>query len=143
MRIVFVGQNPSRSSNQVEAFIGTRSGRTLHGWLPRIGVLQSDEVSFINACEQRTEGNRRPSVKAVDHIELSRRIRSLRPDVVFAVGSFAAQILSKTNLEYRHLWHPSGLNRLPNSQAQLELHLSMHAAFVDNKRSSSEKREEA
>ncbi|RLB80625.1 MAG: uracil-DNA glycosylase [Deltaproteobacteria bacterium] len=96
-RLVFVGEGPGYDEDQKgEPFIGA-AGRLLTKIIEAIKYTRK-EVYICNIIKCRPPGNRNPMP---DEIEvcfpfLTRQIEAIKPDIICALGSFAAQTLLET-----------------------------------------------
>jgi uracil-DNA glycosylase family 4 len=96
-RLVFVGEGPGYDEDQKgEPFIGA-AGRLLTKIIEAIRYTR-DQVYICNIIKCRPPGNRNPMP---DEIEacfpfLKRQIVSIKPDIICALGTFAAQTLLET-----------------------------------------------
>jgi len=98
-RLVFVGEGPGYDEDQKgEPFIGA-AGRLLTKIIEAIKYTR-DQVYICNIIKCRPPGNRNP---LPDEIEaclpfLKRQLAAIKPDVICALGAFAAQALLDTTL---------------------------------------------
>jgi uracil-DNA glycosylase len=98
-RLVFVGEGPGYDEDQKgEPFIGA-AGRLLTKIIEAIKHTR-DQVYICNIIKCRPPGNRNP---LPDEIEaclpfLKRQLSVIKPDVICALGTFAAQALLDTTL---------------------------------------------
>jgi DNA polymerase len=98
-RLVFVGEGPGYDEDQKgEPFIGA-AGRLLTKIIEAIKYTR-DQVYICNIIKCRPPGNRNPHP---DEIEaclpfLKRQLAAIKPDVICALGTFAAQALLDTTL---------------------------------------------
>jgi len=98
-RLVFVGEGPGYDEDQKgEPFIGA-AGRLLTKIIEAIKFTR-DQVYICNIIKCRPPGNRNP---LPDEIEaclpfLKRQLMVIKPDVICALGTFAAQALLDTTL---------------------------------------------
>ena len=96
-KLVFVGEGPGYDEDQKgEPFIGA-AGRLLTKIIEAIKYTR-DQVYICNIIKCRPPGNRNPMP---DEIEacfpfLKRQIVSIKPDIICALGTFAAQTLLET-----------------------------------------------
>jgi len=98
-RLVFVGEGPGYDEDQKgEPFIGA-AGRLLTKIIEAIKYTR-EQVYICNIIKCRPPGNRNPHP---DEIEaclpfLKRQLAAIKPDVICALGTFAAQALLDTSL---------------------------------------------
>ena len=96
-RIVFVGEAPGKDEDlQGEPFVG-EAGQLLTRIIQAMGFERS-EVYICNVLKCRPPGNRDPlpmEVEACGSFML-RQIKAIKPEVVVALGKFAAQTLLQT-----------------------------------------------
>ena len=96
-RLVFVGEGPGYDEDQKgEPFIGA-AGRLLTKIIEAIKYTR-EQVYICNIIKCRPPGNRNP---LPDEIEvclpfLKRQLATIKPDVICALGAFAAQALLET-----------------------------------------------
>jgi uracil-DNA glycosylase len=96
-QLMFVGEAPGQDEDlQGEPFVG-RAGQLLTKIIEAIG-LRRDEVYIANVIKCRPPGNRNPEPDEVATCEpfLFRQIDVIKPRVIVALGTFAAQCLLKT-----------------------------------------------
>jgi len=132
-RLVFVGEAPGADEDaKGEPFVG-RAGQLLTEIITKGMRLQRDDVYICNVIKCRPPGNRNPEPDEVDSCEpfLIRQLQAIAPEVVVALGKFAAQTLlrSKTPIsQLRGRWfdyhgimlmptfHPAYLLRNPGDK---------------------------
>jgi len=93
-RLVFVGEAPGREEDEKgEPFVG-EAGRLLDRILFAMG-LERPEVYICNVEKCRPPANRDPSPVEIEACEpyLKRQLAAIRPQVIVALGKFAAQTL--------------------------------------------------
>jgi DNA polymerase len=131
-RLVFVGEGPGYDEDQKgEPFVGA-AGRLLTKIIEAIKFTR-DKVYICNIIKCRPPGNRNP---LPDEIEaclpfLKRQLAVIKPDVICALGTFAAQALLDTTLPISKLkgrfhdyngirvlptYHPAYLLRNPDKK---------------------------
>ena len=133
--IVFVGEGPGREEDKSgEPFVG-EAGQLLDRILNAMGMQRSD-VYICNVVKCRPPDNRDPSADEIATCEpfLTRQLDSIRPQVIVALGKFAAQTLlqSDTSIsklrghwhQYRSIplmptFHPAYLLRKPLSKREV------------------------
>jgi DNA polymerase len=96
-RIVFVGEAPGRDEDlQGEPFVG-EAGKLLTRIIQAMGFERGD-VYICNVLKCRPPGNRDPLPEEVESCGsfMLRQIMVIKPDVVVALGKFAAQTLLQT-----------------------------------------------
>ena len=94
--LVFVGEAPGEQEDiQGRPFVG-RAGQLLTRLLEELGSSR-DEVFIANVLKCRPPGNRTPKAEEIlnCHPFLMRQLRLIKPRVVCALGSVAAQTLLK------------------------------------------------
>jgi uracil-DNA glycosylase family 4 len=129
-RLVFVGEGPGADEDaQGEPFVG-RAGQLLTEIITKGMRLRRDEVYIANVIKCRPPGNRNPEPDEVASCEpfLLRQLELIAPEVVVALGKFAAQTLLRTKtpitqlrgrwFDYRGIklmptFHPAYLLRNP------------------------------
>ncbi len=94
---MFVGEAPGRDEDiQGIPFVG-RAGQLLTKMIEAMGYSR-DDVYIANVIKCRPPENRNPEPDEVAACEpfLFRQVESIRPKVIVALGTFAAQALLKT-----------------------------------------------
>jgi uracil-DNA glycosylase len=132
-RLVFVGEAPGADEDaQGEPFVG-RAGQLLTEIVTKGMRLRREDVYICNVIKCRPPGNRNPEPDEVESCEpfLQRQLASIGPEVIVALGKFAAQTLlrSKTPItqmrgrwfDYRGImlmptFHPAYLLRNPGDK---------------------------
>lgn len=116
-RWLVVGEAPgAEEDRQGEPFVG-RAGRLLDAMLLAIG-LRREEVFIANVLKCRPPDNRNPAPEEVAQClpYLERQIALLKPSIMLAVGSVAAQNLLATDVPVGRLRgkvHAFGSARIP------------------------------
>lgn len=93
-RVVFVGEAPGREEDERgEPFVG-EAGRLLDRILFAMGMSR-EEVYICNVEKCRPPGNRDPKPEEIEACEpfLKRQLAAIRPELIVALGRFAAQTL--------------------------------------------------
>ena len=96
-RVVFVGEAPGRDEDlQGEPFVG-EAGQILTRIITRMGLSRAT-VYICNVLKCRPPGNRNPHVDEIDRCGpfMLRQVQAIKPEVVVALGTFAAQTLLRT-----------------------------------------------
>jgi uracil-DNA glycosylase family 4 len=102
--LMFAGEAPGRDEDlQGEPFVG-RAGQLLTRIIEAIG-MQRQDVYIANVIKCRPPNNRNPEADEIAHCEpyLIRQIALVRPRLIVALGTFAAQTLLKTKLPISQL----------------------------------------
>lgn len=97
-KLVLVGEAPGYEEDvQGRPFVGA-AGQLLTRILQAIGLTRED-VYICNIIKCRPPGNRNPEQDEIDACIpfLRRQLRAIRPRLICALGTFAAQTLLKTN----------------------------------------------
>ena len=128
-RLVCVGEAPGASEDETgRPFVG-QAGQLLTKILEAI-KLSRDDVFIVNVLKHRPPGNRNPLPAEVDACRpfLIRQLEIIKPSVIVAFGTFAAQTLLETKLSIGKLrgaihryhgipvvvtYHPAALLRNP------------------------------
>jgi len=140
-RIMFVGEAPGEEEDkQGKPFVG-RAGNLLTKMIAAIG-FQREEVFIANVLKCRPPGNRDPKpdeVAACEHF-LIEQIKAVKPVIICALGTHAAQTLLKTDESIGNMrgklhdyhgvpliptYHPSFLLRSPNMKKLAWVDLQM------------------
>jgi DNA polymerase len=96
-KLIFVGEGPGFEEDQSgEPFVGA-AGQLLNRIIGAI-KLRRDQVYIGNVIKCRPPGNRNPEPDEIDTCFpfLERQIAAIQPDIICALGTFAAQTLLKT-----------------------------------------------
>lgn len=96
-RLVFVGEGPGADEDEKgEPFVGD-AGRMLTRIITAMGIKR-EEVYICNVVKCRPPGNRNPESDEIGACTpfLLRQINSIKPEVIVALGKFAAQTLLET-----------------------------------------------
>ncbi|MCF6159354.1 MAG: uracil-DNA glycosylase [wastewater metagenome] len=133
--LMFVGEAPGRDEDlQGEPFVG-RAGQLLNKIIEAIGMKRND-VYIANVLKCRPPGNRNPQPEeiALCMPYLIKQIEIIKPKVLCALGTFAAQTLLDTKAsvgtlrgkfhDYKGIpmmvtYHPAYLLRNPNDKARV------------------------
>lgn len=108
-RLVFVGEGPGRDEDlQGHPFVG-EAGKLLERILFAMG-LSREQVYICNVIKCRPPQNRNPSTEEISACEpfLQRQLAAIRPQVIVALGKFAAQTLLQQQVaisKLRGTWH--------------------------------------
>jgi uracil-DNA glycosylase family 4 len=96
-RLVFVGEGPgAEEDSQGIPFVGA-AGQLLTKMIQAMGFSR-DEVYICNVVKCRPPGNRNPEPEEIEACQpfLEAQLRAIKPEVIVALGKFAAQTLLKT-----------------------------------------------
>jgi len=133
--LVFVGEAPGADEDaQGRPFVG-RAGQLLTRIIAAMG-MKREEVYICNILKCRPPENRNPLPDEIAACEpfLIRQLRAIRPRVICALGTFAAQTLLKTEapisvlrgrfhayqgIELMPTYHPAYLLRNPGAKKQV------------------------
>ncbi len=117
-RLVFVGEGPGREEDQCgEPFVG-EAGRLLERILFAMGLSRAD-VYICNVVKCRPPQNRNPREEEIAACEpfLLRQLAVIKPQVIVALGRFAAQTLLNDQTPISRLrgrWHSyQGIDLMP------------------------------
>jgi len=94
-RLVFVGEGPGEEEDRRgEPFVG-RAGQLLTDIITKGLGMRREDVYICNVVKCRPPGNRNPAPDEVESCEpfLRRQLELIAPEVVVALGKFAAQTL--------------------------------------------------
>ena len=103
-RLVFVGEAPGADEDrQGQPFVG-RAGQKLTQIIEAIGLSRS-EVYITNVLKCRPPGNRNPLPEEIRACEpyLIEQLRSIKPKIICALGTFAAQTLLRSDRSISNL----------------------------------------
>jgi DNA polymerase len=133
-RLVFVGEGPGEQEDlKGRPFVG-KAGQLLDRMIEAIGLKRSD-VYICNVVKCRPPGNRNPEADEIESCApfLARQLDLIRPQIVVALGKFAAQTLLQTETPISRLrgdfkpyrgaqlmptFHPAYLLRNPESKKE-------------------------
>jgi DNA polymerase len=104
-RLVFVGEGPGADEDaKGEPFVG-RAGQLLTEIITKGMRLARSDVYIANVIKCRPPGNRNPEPDEVASCEpfLVRQIELIAPEVIVALGKFAAQTLLRTKMPITQL----------------------------------------
>ena len=132
---MFVGEGPGADEDeQGIPFVG-RAGQLLTQIIKAMG-FERDDVYIANVVKCRPPGNRNPEPDEIEICEpfLLRQIEAIRPQVIVALGKFAAQTLLRSDVPITRLrgqflklrdidvmptFHPSYLLRNPAAKREV------------------------
>lgn len=127
--LMFVGEAPGYEEDiQGEPFVG-RAGQLLTKIIQAID-LERDSVYIANVVKCRPPENRNPMPEEIETCEpfLIRQLELIRPQIICALGTFAAQTLLKTNERISNLrgrFHPYKISNL-----EIKVMPTYHPAFL-------------
>ena len=117
--LMFVGEGPGRDEDlQGEPFVG-RAGQLLTEIITKGMKLRREDVYIANVIKCRPPGNRNPEPDEIAACRpfLQRQIDLIRPKVLVALGTFAAQTLLATRVPISRLrghWYEfQGIKLMP------------------------------
>jgi DNA polymerase len=134
-RIMFVGEAPGADEDaQGVPFVG-RAGQLLTKMIESGMGMPRSEVYIANVLKCRPPGNRNPELEEIAACRgyLETQIETIRPEVIVALGNFAARFLLGTDegiMKIRGIWgeyrgtpvmptyHPSFLLRQPDRKRE-------------------------
>lgn len=150
--LMFVGEAPgAEEDRQGLPFVGP-AGQLLTKMIHAI-QLAREEVFIANVLKCRPPGNRPPQPREIENCEpyLKKQIALIRPKLICALGTFAAQTLLKTSAPISSLrgkvhayeeipvlctFHPSYLLRSPGEKRRAWEDLKKLRALLDERRKS-------
>lgn len=103
-RLMFVGEAPGMDEDaQGLPFVG-KAGKLLTKMIEAMGLQRSD-VFIANVLKCRPPQNRNPLPEEITHCEpyLLEQLAIIKPRVICALGTFAAQTLLKTDIQISRL----------------------------------------
>jgi uracil-DNA glycosylase family 4 len=130
-RIVFVGEGPGADEDaQGRPFVG-RAGQLLDKIIEAMGLKRSD-VFICNVLKCRPPGNRDPGAEEIISClpYLQRQLELINPEIIVAMGAYAARSLLNTNkpigqLRGQFLEYYAGLGRPP-----IKVMATYHTAYL-------------
>ncbi|BBO59711.1 uracil-DNA glycosylase family protein [Mycoavidus sp. B2-EB] len=96
---MLVGEAPGANEDRLgEPFVG-QAGKLLDNMLHAVGRTRENGIYIANVIKCRPPGNRDPQLDEVAQCEpyLKRQLAIIRPQLIIALGRFAAQSLLKTD----------------------------------------------
>lgn len=135
-RIVFVGEAPGADEDEKGLpFVG-RAGQLLTDIIVKGMKMQRKDVYICNILKCRPPGNRNPQPDEISKCEpfLKKQLRIISPDIICALGTFAAKTLLNTDVPISVLrgrfhayegiklmptYHPAYLLRNPAAKKQV------------------------
>jgi DNA polymerase len=151
-RIVFVGEGPGRDEDiKGEPFVG-RAGQLLTDIITKGMKMGREDVYICNVVKCRPPENRNPAPDEIAACEpfLMRQLEIIRPEMIVALGTFAAQTLLKTDLPISQLrgrfhdyhgikvmptYHPAYLLRNPDKKRETWEDIKMVMAELSREQS--------
>jgi uracil-DNA glycosylase family 4 len=133
-KLVFVGEGPGEQEDrQGRPFVG-KAGQLLDRMINAMN-LQRGDVYIVNVVKCRPPGNRNPELDEIEACSpfLHRQLDLIRPQVIVALGKFAAQTLLQTEERITRLrgrfypyrgaklmptFHPAFLLRNPDAKRE-------------------------
>jgi DNA polymerase len=130
-RLAFVGEGPGEQEDlQGRPFVG-KAGQLLDRMITAIGLQRSD-VFILNVVKCRPPGNRNPEPDEIESCSpfLYQQLDAIRPEVVVALGKFAAQTLLQTEERISSL--RGRFHRIPRAgfAESAKLMPTFHPAFL-------------
>lgn len=135
-RLIFVGEGPGEDEDlQGEPFVG-RAGQLLTKMIEAMG-LKREDVYICNVVKCRPPGNRQPQPDEILTCRpfLEKQIDTIKPEIIVALGTHAAQTLLNTtekisalrgrfhryrnNILLMPTFHPSYLLRSPEKKKEV------------------------
>ena len=117
--LVFVGEGPGRDEDlKGEPFVG-RAGQLLTEIITKGMKMRREEVYIANVVKCRPPENRNPEPDEIASCEpfLVKQLDLIKPRIIVALGTFAAQTLLKTKTpisRLRGVWHTyQGIKLMP------------------------------
>jgi len=99
-RVMVVGEAPGANEDRTGLpFVG-RAGKLLDLLLASVSLSRRDSVYICNVLKCRPPGNRDPRSDEIEACSpwLHRQIELVEPEVILAVGTFSAQLLTGRNM---------------------------------------------
>jgi len=96
---MLVGEAPGANEDRLgEPFVG-QAGKLLDNMLRAVGRTRDKGIYIANVIKCRPPGNRNPQLDEIAQCEpyLKRQLALIRPQLIIALGRFAAQSLLKTD----------------------------------------------
>ena len=126
-RLVFVGEAPGRDEDlQGEPFVG-EAGQLLTRIITRMG-LKREDVYICNVLKCRPPGNRNPEPEEIEQCGpfMLRQVKAIAPEVIVALGTFAAHTLLDTKVPISklrgHFHDYHGIPLIPTFHPSFLLH---------------------
>ncbi|MBI5048597.1 MAG: uracil-DNA glycosylase [Deltaproteobacteria bacterium] len=117
--LVFVGEGPGEDEDiQGEPFVG-RAGQLLTRIIKAMG-LKREDVYICNVVKCRPPGNRNPETDEIATCKpfMEKQINAIKPQIIVALGTHAAQTLLNTPVKITALrgkfhWYRNGIRVMP------------------------------
>lgn len=125
-RWFLVGEAPGEQEDrQGQPFVG-RAGQLLNNMLSALGLNLEQDVYIANVLKCRPPGNRNPHPNEVNACQgyLQQQIQLLKPQIIIALGRFAAQTLLQTTQSV------SRLRGQVHHYQGIKLIVSFHPAYL-------------
>ena len=147
-KLMFIGEGPGYDEDvQGRPFVG-KAGQLLTKIIQSIH-LQREEVYITNIIKCRPPQNRNPETDEIDHCNpfLIKQIDAIQPQIICALGTFAAQTLLKTDTKITALrgrfyelkgikviptYHPAYLLRNPERKREVWQDMKMISEKINN-----------
>ncbi len=103
-KLVFVGEAPGEDEDrQAEPFVG-KAGQLLNKMIQAMG-LKREQIYIANIVKCRPPNNRNPEPDEIASCEpfLVEQLGAIKPEIICALGSFAAQTLLRTRVKISQL----------------------------------------
>jgi uracil-DNA glycosylase len=132
--LMFVGEAPGEDEDRRgEPFVG-KAGQLLTRIIEAMG-LRRDQVYIANIIKCRPPGNRNPERDEIETCSpfLRRQIEIIRPRVICALGSFAAQMLLATGQKISQLrgrFHPLPMVFSDGTPSEIMVMPTFHPAYL-------------
>lgn len=148
-RLMVVGEAPGAQEDRTGLpFVGP-AGKLLDLILASVGLSRKESVYICNVLKCRPPGNRNPDPIEIEACApfLKRQIEFVKPEVILAVGAFAAQWLTSSQLAIGKLrgqvhsyegvplvvtYHPAALLRNPNWNRSTWADLQLLCQLLDS-----------
>jgi uracil-DNA glycosylase len=120
MKVLFLGQNPSRLNTTDNAFIGSPSYKRLAEWINYLKLVDYDLENVVM----------KPGKVSLNDVRDDIDVLCAKYDKVVALGHFASKALTARQILHFHMDHPSPLNRHMNDPVYVKFMLDLCAKWL-------------
>ncbi len=131
IRWMIIGEAPGEKEDlNGLPFVG-RSGNLVDEMLDAIGKKRKNNIFITNVVKCRPPGNRNPNFQELQTCKqyLMRQIELLKPEKIFTMGRFAAQVILNTNTSITNLRGKTHYLKLNNGSI-IPVIVTYHPAFL-------------
>lgn len=127
MKVLFVGQNPSKKNIDPKVpFVGTKSEKILDEWFK---ILKLEDIFIVNAFDYTNKKYTNAEYLS-SALDMNFVYDIYQFNKVIALGNIASKVLKYADIEHFKLPHPSGLNRKLNDKKWLNNELEKAKEYL-------------